>query len=397
MFKIAIRNLTNRKVRSWLTLIGIFAGIAAIVALVSLGQGLQGAVTSQFDSLGVDTLTIEGAGTNMGPPGTNAVGKLSDHDIYLIERLNGVSTVFGRYFKPNVVYFHGESEVVFLASAPFGKDSSVVQDVLDLNIADGYFISGEDTAKLTIGSKLKIGDETPTLGSKIIINDVQFRVAGILEKKGNPMFDKAILISEKSMEDVLGEDGNYSMIIVAAEPGADILQLRSSIERTLRKDRDQDVGAEDFVISSPQEMLDAFNEILTIVQILLVGVAAISLLVGSIGILNTMYTAVLERRKEIGIMKSIGATNEQVLGIFLIESGFLGLLGGVIGLILGILISKGVEWGVTVIYDINLLKAALPWWLLLGSLLFAFIIGSLAGTLPARQASLMDPVESLRK
>lgn len=397
MFKIALGNLTNRKVRSWLTLIGIFAGIAAIVALISLGEGLQGAVTSQFDSLGVDVLSIQGAGNSFGPPGATSVGKVTDHDVNLLKRINGVRTVFGRYLKPAAVDFRGNLDTLFLASIPSKEGVAVIQELMDFDLEEGYLVSGSDKGKVTIGGKVDIDGITPPLGSKMSIKGETFEVVGILEKKGNFMIDGAVLIGEDALDDLFALDGDYSFLVVAAQEGADIEVIRSEVERTMRRDRDQAVGAEDFVISSPQETIDAFNEILTIVQILLVGVAAISLLVGSIGILNTMYTAVLERRKEIGIMKSIGATNEQVLGIFLIESGLLGLLGGIIGLVLGIMISKGVEIGVSIAFDIALLKAALPWWLIVGSLVFAFLIGSLAGTLPARQASRMDPVESLRK
>jgi putative ABC transport system permease protein len=396
MFKIAIGNLTNRKVRSWLTLIGIFAGIAAIVALISLGQGLEGAVTEQFDSLGIDVLSIQGAGTSFGPPGSSAIGKIDDHDIDILKRLNGVRTVFGRYIKPSTVEYRGNSDISFLASIPSKEGVAVVKELMDLEAEEGYLVSGHDKGKITIGSKVEVDGVSPDIGSKLYIAGEPFEIVGILEKKGNFMFDDSILIGEDALEEIFDLD-SYSLMLVAAEKDADMEQLRSSVERTLRKDRDQKIGEEDFEVSSPQETIDAFSEILTIVQILLVGVAAISLLVGSIGILNTMYTAVLERRKEIGIMKSIGATNEQILGIFLIESGLLGLLGGVMGLALGIMISKGVELGVTILYDVSILKAALPWWLLVGALLFAFMIGSLAGTLPARQASRMDPVESLRK
>ncbi|MBN1175073.1 ABC transporter permease [Candidatus Woesearchaeota archaeon] len=397
MFKIAIGNLTHRRVRSWLTLIGIFAGIAAIVALISLGQGLEGAVTEQFASLGVDVLSIQGAGNSFGPPGATSVGKVTDHDISLLKRINGVKTVFGRQLMPALVEYRGNSEALFLASIPSKEGVAVIRDIMDFDLEEGYLISGTDKGKITIGSKVEIDGLKPEVGSKVTIGGKEFEVVGILKKKGNFMIDDSILMSEVAMDELFDLNGDYSLLVVAAEADADMVQLKDSVERTLRRDRGQKVGEEDFVVSSPQETIDSFKEILTIVQILLVGIAAISLVVGAIGILNTMYTAVLERRKEIGIMKSIGATNEQVLGIFLIESGMLGLLGGFIGLVLGIMISKGVEIGVKAAYDIAILKAALPWWLLVGALLFSFVIGSLAGTLPAMQASRMDPVESLRK
>ncbi len=133
------------------------------------------------------------------------------------------------------------------------------------------------------------------------------------------------------------------------------------------------------------------------VQVLLVGIAAISLLVGAIGILNTMYTAVLERRREIGIMKAIGARNSDVLYIFLVESGLLGLTGGIIGLLLGVGIAKLIQLIAYLALGESLIQATIPIWLIIGSLTFAFLIGALSGTLPARQASLLHPVDALRK
>ena len=139
----------------------------------------------------------------------------------------------------------------------------------------------------------------------------------------------------------------------------------------------------------------SLDSILLTVQVLLAGIAAISLLVGAIGITNTMYTSILERRREIGIMKSIGATNNDIQLIFLLESGLLGLTGGAIGLFLGVVISKGIELGVLLAFGESLIKATIPLWLALGALTFALLLGTLSGTLPARKASRLKPVEAL--
>lgn len=397
MFKLSLSNLKNRRLRSWLTLLGIFAGIAAIVALISLGQGLQGAVTSQFENLGVDVLSVEGAGNSLGPPGANSVGLVTAHDVNLLKHINGVDKVFGRYLKPALYEFRGKKDVGFVASIPSREGVDVIKEIFDVEVDQGILISNQDKNKVTIGAKVDIDGLKPELGSKITISGAKFTVAGILKKKGNFMVDNSILMSETRMEELLSLNEEFSLIVVVIKDGVDVKQTKDSIERTLRRDRGLKMGEEDFKVSSPLETIKSFMEILTIVQILLVGIAAISLIVGAIGILNTMYTSVLERRREIGIMKSIGATNNQVMGIFLIEAGLLGFVGGVIGLILGIMISKGVEFGVKFAYDVAILQAAIPWWLIVGSLSFAVIVGAMAGTLPAMQASRMDPVESLRK
>ena len=395
--QLAWTNLTHKKIRSWLTLLGIFAGIAAVVALISLGQGLQGAIQDQFSEIGANTITIQGAGSSYGPPGSNAVGSLSDYDVDLINRVNGVDFVFGRYIKPTLIRQSNDEDFAVVASLPEGENFEIMLDALNIKIEEGHFIKEDDKRKITIGPSVEINDRTVELGSKLTIKDEVFSVVGINKKKGNPMLDNAILMSKSSMEELFDTKDDYSILIVGVGENFDVNEVKEAITRKLRNDRDQDIGAEDFEVSSSQETLDSLDSILLTVQVLLAGIAAISLLVGAIGITNTMYTSILERRREIGIMKSIGATNNDIQLIFLLESGLLGLTGGLIGLLLGTLISKGIELGVYLAFGESLIKASIPWWLSLGVLLFALLLGTLSGTLPARKASRLKPVEALQQ
>jgi putative ABC transport system permease protein len=173
------------------------------------------------------------------------------------------------------------------------------------------------------------------------------------------------------------------------------MEVAEDVEKNLRRERDEEIGEETFSVETPEQLLESFASVLSIVQAILVGIAAISLIVGAVGIMNTMYTAVLERTKEIGIMKSIGAKNSAIQAIFLIESGLLGLVGGIIGIIIGLGLSKLVEvianqaWGAAI-------TVAMPAWLILGALAFAFLLGMGSGFFPARHASLQNPVDSLQ-
>jgi putative ABC transport system permease protein len=397
-FKVAFGNLVHRKVRSWLTLLGIFVGVAAIVALIALGQGLQTAVQEQFIGLGLNTLSMTGAGSSFGPPGTNAVGKLFDRDIDVLLELNDVDVAFGRYIKPTIIEYRGERANSFVVSIPSQtKDQEKVISILNYELEEGRLIKGDETDKVTIGANVKINDFYPGIGERIIIQEKKYQVVGILEKKGNPATDNAILMAEEEVQTLFAIEEDYSLIVIGLKDDADNAQVKEIAERAIRRDRGQKIGEEDFSISSPQDTLEAFNSILLAVQILLVGIAGISLLVGAIGILNTMYTAVLERRREIGIMKAIGAKNNYIQNIFLIESGLLGLTGGVIGLLLGIGIAKLVELIAYLSLGQTLIQATIPAWLIIGSLVFAFLIGALSGTLPAKQASKLHPVDALRK
>ena len=186
------------------------------------------------------------------------------------------------------------------------------------------------------------------------------------------------------------------VIAVKVQKGVNVNNVANEIEKSMRRDRHLDIGKEDFEIQTPQQILATLDNILTIVEIVLIGISAISLLVGGIGIANTMYTAVIERTKEIGIMKSVGAQNKDILLIFVIESGLLGLVGGAIGIAIGIGLSKLVEFMAFKFFGTSLIKAFFPWYLIAGSLMFSILIGSVSGLLPAKQASSLKPVDALR-
>ena len=399
LFRLATINLTHRRLRSWLTLIGIMAGIAAVIALISLGQGLQNAVNEQFNSLGTDKFSIRGAGGGFGPPGTNAVGKITDHDIELIEKIPGIKNVAGRYFKPASLKFQNEEEAIFISSIPkHKKPAELAIDFYKFEPEEGRLIKFDDKNKIFLGNDLsEIKNKQVHAGNKVLINNKQFTIVGIAKKKGNPIFDKTILMREDDLNLINKLDGNYGVLGVQIKKGFDINEVVKETENKLRKDRKEKIGEETFEISTPQDFLNSVNNILQTIKILLVAIASISLIVGGIGIANTMFTSVLERNKEIGIMKAIGAKNKDILKIFLIESGLLGLVGGAIGIIIGLGIAKTIEFGASKFLGDNLLQANINPAIIIILLLFAFTLGSLSGTIPAKQAAKLKPVDTLRK
>jgi putative ABC transport system permease protein len=163
----------------------------------------------------------------------------------------------------------------------------------------------------------------------------------------------------------------------------------------LRDYRNLKEKEEDFSVQTPEQLFSSFGTILDIVQIVLIGIAGISLLVGGINIMNSMYTSVLQKTKEIGVMKALGAKNYQIMAFFLVEAGLYGLGGGIVGVVGGMLIAKLVEFGVT--YALGpYLVIKFSWWLIGGTLLFSFLVGALSGLAPAYRASKLNPVESLR-
>jgi putative ABC transport system permease protein len=185
-------------------------------------------------------------------------------------------------------------------------------------------------------------------------------------------------------------------MIVQIESGNNIKEVADRVEKKLMKFRNVDEENVDFTIMTPEELLRSFNVILVVITSFLISVGSISLIVGGIGIANTMYTSVLERIREIGIMKAVGARNKDIILIFVIESGLIGMIGGIMGVGFGILISKTIEFIAVNQLGTTLLKAATPVYLIAGCVLFAFIIGAFSGVMPARQASKIKVVDALR-
>ncbi len=398
---LAFRSLTHRKLRSWLTMIGIFIGIAAVVSLISLGQAMSLAIEKQFMALGANTITVQPRGGGFGPPGTLAATNLTERDLEEVQRVNNVDSAFGRLIKSVEVNFNDEKEFLFLASLPEEtSDREYLYDARDIQIQLGRDLDSSDGKKVLVGNNYYRNEEfgRPIRpGDKIEINGERVEVVGVLARTGSPEIDISFLMNEEPMRDLLNNEGEYSVILARSSSNADVDQVAENIERDLRNLRNEDEGEESFNVETSQELMETFSTVLNVVQIVLIGIAAISLFVGGVGITNTMFTSVLERTREIGIMKAVGARNSDVLWLFLLESGLLGLAGGIIGVAIGAGLSKLVIWAAVKYGGLVFLEAYFPLWLILGSLAFSFVVGTISGIVPARRASRMDPVEALRE
>ena len=399
-FLLAYRSARQRKLRSILTMIGIFIGIAAVVALISLSQGLKNAVAEQFVKLGSDKLIVQAAGGGFGPPGTGVSVYLTKKDKEVIEKTSGVDIVVGRLIRTIKIEQDDEQRFTYGVSFPEDKEEQkLVIESNDYQIEQGNLLESNSKTILVIGHNLQTDffNRDLALRNKVMIQSKIFEIGGILKKSGNPQKDNNILLPEKAMRDILNVPEDYDIIAVKVKAGEDPTFVMENIKKELRRAHNLKEGKEDFTVQSPQQLISSLNTILIIIEGVLVGIAAIALIIGGIGIMNTMYTSVLERTREVGILKSLGATNQNILLLFLVESGLLGLLGGVIGIILGFSISKTVEFIAYQAYESPLIQANISLSLIFGALLFSFIIGALSGTLPARQAAQLKPVDALRK
>ncbi|MEM3112845.1 MAG: ABC transporter permease [Candidatus Pacearchaeota archaeon] len=399
-FSLAFENLKHRGLRSWLTILGIFIGIAAVVSLISLGSGLQNAIVGQFATLSIDVLTIQNAGTGFGPPGSTVVKKLNEHDLNIVESTDGIKIAVPRLIRVTSVEYNNVKSFKYIGSIPKNKNQrDFIYKEINLKTEQGRLLNENDRGRILLGNDF-LGEEfgkTIRIGSKVLINGKEFEVTGILAKTSTFTINNVIMMPEDDMKDLLGIGNEIDLIVAQVEDKNKIEEVALDLERRFRKDRGLKEGEEDFSIQTPLQALESVNTILNVINIVIIGIAAISLLVGAIGITNTMYTSVLERTKEIGIMKAIGAKNQDILFIFLIESGLLGLVGGIIGAIIGLWLAYLVsQIAGSLLGSINL-KISVSYPLLLGAVLFSFLIGILSGILPALQASRLKPVEALRK
>ncbi|MFC1648216.1 ABC transporter permease [Nanoarchaeota archaeon] len=406
--KMALGTLNTRKMRSWLTMLGIFVGIAAVVALISVGQGLQYAVEQQFNEMGTDLLFImASSATGLVPGGDENPVLLTQEDEEVIGRSKGVIMTSSWVFRSEQIDYKDEINFQFITGIPIdnNEELDLVLRMLTVDLIEGRFFEKGDKYKGVAGflyaQKNGIFSRALSVGDKVTVNGQTIELIGIMDKIGSAPDDGQILVPievAEELSDVAGEPGKKTRdyIIAQVDPTDDPEKIADSVERDLRRFRDVDEGNEDFSIQTAEQLLASFNVILGVVQAILVGIAAISLLVGGIGIMNTMYTAVLERTKEIGVMKAIGARNSDVMIIFLIESGLLGVVGGIIGVIIGYGISAAVSSVTGAYLGENYMIIFFPWWLALGGVGFSFVVGAASGVMPAVQASRMNPVDALR-
>lgn len=394
ILKFVIRNIRRRKLRNWLTILGIVIGVIAIVSLISLSEGLKDTINEQYNNLGTNRITITSKYASFG--GGRSSEGLTDEDIKSIKKISDIELVSGSL--NGFLETKYSQKTLMLSFVSY--DAENFQEMLsqsNLEIESGEYISDEKTKAVVVGynyidhekSKDLFG-KTLTIGKKIKIADTDYTVIGVLKKTGDARNDNLIYMSNDNLKE-LTKTETYDSIFAIVKDGKDIENTAKRIEIRLEKDR----GSEDVTVTSPIQESKNREETLGIVTIVVVGIACISLLVGGIGILNSMYTSVFERKKEIGVLKAIGAKKKDILMIFLLESGIIGLLGGIIGVILGFSLAFLVK--VVASYIDITINVSITLQIIIIALGFSFMIGVISGMIPAYLASSQEPVDALRE
>jgi putative ABC transport system permease protein len=405
----SISNLVNRGIRSWLTILGVVIGITAVVAIVSMGFGLQESISSQLGSLGANTLTITpgysratssggafhrpgGGGNELG----STEGTLTLNDEKILETIPDVAYVGGRVSKRGgVSYLNEEAQVTIQGVRP-----EVWSQIVTAELSGGRLLAQSDSFVAVVGDRVarELFSQSLNLNGQIAIEDRSFRIVGILTPSTSSSIDSQIFIPRdiaiNILEDV--EKDEFTSIVVEMKEGANLTKISENIESQLLINHRILPEDQDFTVSNPTAFQSRIQETTQTLTLFLGGIAAISLLVGAVGIANTMYMSVLERTRQVGTLKALGATHNEVMVLFIIESGLMGLVGGVFGIIFGVIASGllstvGIRFGRG-----GSAQTVIPPELLVFALVFSLIIGIIAGVFPARRAASLQPVEALR-
>lgn len=389
--RLTVQSLRYNAKRSFLTTLAIAIGIAAVILLTSLGQGVKKYITAEFTQFGTNLIAVNpGKITTFGVSGAifNTVRPLTIDDANAIARLPGVEAV------TPVIQGNGKVEYQQKArrTTILGVNGEIGQ-VWQIHTAIGRHLPREKTAMprnyAVLGHKVKqelFGNSNP-LGRKVRVAGESYRVIGVLETKGQILgfdLDDAIYLPAERVLAMFNRDGLMEIDILF-RPG-----LRSeTVAERVRKRLIQRHGKEDFTITTQDEMLKVLGNIMDILTIAVGAIGGISLLVGAIGIFTIMTIAVQERIPEIGLLRALGATSGQIRNLFIGESVLLAMVGGAVGLIFGFGIAL-------LIATLSPVPAQISWLYTLSAELLTAVIGMLSGVLPSLRAAAMNPVDALR-
>jgi len=399
IFKYSISNLLKRKMRSFLTIISILIGITAIFALVSFGQGINSYMKSFGEEMGTDKIMVMPKDYMTAMEGSSVL--LSEDDLDFFKKIKGVEEAAGMKFSSAKVKFKDfrEKYPFIIGFSTESDEKRLIEEMFGgIEVTEGRALKKGDVLKATAGYSNSVPNRMfkrpVSVGDSVEINDIKVKVIGFYEEIGSPTDDAQYYLSEEGFKKIFGEM-DYYMILLRAAPDQNPSELAEKIDEKFRKHRGQREGEEDFTIETYEDMMETFTNVILILNAVLVIIALISVIVAAVNIANTMYTSILERTKEIGIMKSIGARNRFISLIFMVEAGILGLVGGIIGVLLGYGIAK-LGGLIAASAGLSMLRPAFPLWLIVGCLCFAFLVGVVSSLFPARRAAKLNPVDALR-
>ena len=402
--RIALRSLAANKLRSGLTMLGIVIGVMSVISMLSIGQGAQAAITDQITSIGTNLLYIRPGSTQSGGvrAAEGSAATLTLEDGRALEEVANVVAV-----APQVESF---GQVAYLGNNENGRVIGTTPEYLDamnVTLADGEFISAANvtaqSAVVVLGAQIAtdLFDSSSPVGQSVRINGQSFRVVGVMTAKGGTgamNSDTQLYVPITTAMSRLSRAGQFrggnsvsvlNVKITDAKLQDSVIQEIGEVLRERHRVQFQD----DFNIQSQQDVLNTANQVTGILTLFLGGVAAISLIVGGIGIMNIMLVSVTERTREIGLRKAVGARKQDILTQFLTEATFLSLSGGLIGIVLGATIAhfiSGLSLAGTTVNAVVGMDSVLL------AVIFSAGVGLFFGSYPANRAAGLRPIEALR-
>jgi len=398
-FLLVYRNIKERKTRSILTMLGIVVGIALAIAIMSIGYGMQESITEQLSEM-ADIIMVTPGSVEFGSFGE--FGSFNERDLKDVERIQGVKEAAAMMGEMQEVEYRGEKVMVEIVGieprdmgAVFGETVKLEEDGDSGTSTSGRELRDNDRKACEIGYSVANDyfDDEIGVNDRITINGSKFRVIGVLEKQGGfrSNVDAQIYVTKRDAVTILDNE-DISTIFVRVRDIGEAEEIADEIEERI----DENHKLDDF--TSAMAMGGAIEDleyIFGILRVFLLLVASISLIVASLGIMNTTLMSVMERTHEIGVMKAIGAKNRNILFLFLMEAGLVSVVGGVLGCIVGIVWAKIISFGIAAKFGVEI-AAIVKTEVLIGGVAVAMLVGILSGLYPARKASKMSPVEAVR-
>jgi putative ABC transport system permease protein len=394
-FILTIKALRFRPIRSWLTVIGVVIGVMLVVTILSLGSGIKGMVAKMLQMFGSDyVIVMPGKETN---PFTSMVGgeKFRESDLFNLGKISGVDYVVPMDIASLNIDFLGEKKTTMVHGAPWDGIKNLFESSQGVKLWKGTWPTGEDSGGIVVGFLVatKMFKNQIEAGDDVIVKGKRMKVSGVIAKIGVRDDDNSVYVSLKDLHMLTGSRQGAVTAMVKILPGADI----NLISKQIRAELSNQKVVREFAILTPEKISRLTGNILSIIELVFMAIGLISLLVGAVGIMNSTYTSVLERTKQIGIMKAIGASNEAILSLFLIESGMIGLIGGFFGLVLGVALAFVIGFVASYLGFSGLFSfASLDYFGLFSILVFTFVVGIVSGYLPAKRGAKLDPAEALR-
>ena len=393
--RLALQAIRRNVLRSFLTVLGIVIGVGAVIAMVTIGNGTTAQVTADLARLGSNLLSVNRGQFGPGRASSDAKA-FNARDIEAMRtQLGGIKAVAPVAQKSATVILGSESRIVSITGTD--NDYLIAQDwtlTSGREFLDGEIRGGRAACIIGTTVQKELFGHADPVGRSIRVGNVSCEVIGLLETKGQTGFgtdqDDIVLMPLRTFQRRLAGNIDISRIMVSAKDGVDTAKVQADLERMLRERRNIAPREEDdFTVRDMKQIAEARTGTTAMLTGLLGAVAAVSLVVGGIGIMNIMLVSVTERTREIGIRLAIGALERQVLSQFLVEAVVLSLFGGVVGIVLGL----GLAWfatramGVPFTVDVTIVLVAFA---------FSALVGIVFGYFPARRAARLDPIEALR-